>query len=99
MKREKIVNEIAIVRKQTEEVCFLKDELFDKIQDAFCLMDVPYAGINADNLYDALSCYIDYGEGDIDDIALAISKLNPNLAEETELKISSTLISALRLNY
>lgn len=75
LKREKLVKEIAVVRKQTEEVRVLKDELFDKIQGAFCLMDVPYAGVNADNLYDALSCYIDYGEGDIDDIALSISKL------------------------
>ena len=30
--------------------------------------DVPYAGVNADNLHDALSCFIDYGEGDINDI-------------------------------
>lgn len=75
MKRERLVKEIAVVRKLTEEVCFLKDELFNKIQVAFCLMAVPYVGVNADNLYDALSCYIDYGEGDIDDIALSISKL------------------------
>lgn len=76
MKQGELVKEIAKVRKQTEKASFLKDELFNKIQGVFSLRDVPYAGINADNLYDALSCFIDYGEGDIDDIALTISRSN-----------------------
>jgi len=77
MKQDELVRLIVKVRRETEEASILKDELFNKIQNSFCLMDVPYtAAINADNLYDALSCYIDYGEGDIEDIALAISKLN-----------------------
>ncbi|SET42598.1 hypothetical protein SAMN05443270_0007 [Lacrimispora sphenoides] len=76
MKQGELTKEIARVRKQTEKASCLKDELFNKIQGVFSLMDVPYAGVNADNLYDALNCFIDYGEGNIDDIALTISRLN-----------------------
>ena len=74
MKQGELIKEIENVRKQTEKACALKDDIFEKIQDVFCLMDVPYAGVNADNLYEALSCYIDYGEGDVDEIARAISE-------------------------
>lgn len=76
MKQSELVKEIARVRKQTEKASCLKDELSNKIQGIFDLRDIPYEGVNADNLYDALSCFIDYGEGDIDDIALTISQLN-----------------------
>jgi hypothetical protein len=75
MSEGELLEEINMVRKQIEKASFLKDELFTKIQENFCLMDVSYTGINADNLYDALSCYINYGEGNVSDIALTISRL------------------------
>lgn len=46
-------------RALTKEIEQLKYDIF---RDAN-LEGIPFEGINSDNLYDAINCYIDYGEG------------------------------------
>ena len=46
-------------RDLTKEIEQLKHEIFG--YDSF--KDVPFEGVNSDNLQDAINCFIDYGEG------------------------------------
>lgn len=46
-------------RALTKEIEQLKHEIFG----IDSLEDVPFEGINSDNLRDAINCFIDYGEG------------------------------------
>lgn len=46
-------------RALTKEIEQLKYEIFG----VDSLEDVPFEGINSDNLRDAINCFIDYGEG------------------------------------
>jgi hypothetical protein len=46
-------------RELTKEIEQLKYDIFRDVN----LENVPFEGINSDNLYDAINCFIDYGEG------------------------------------
>lgn len=48
-----------------------ESEIFDLIDDTFDYMDlesVPSDAENADNLHEAISCYLQYGEYDVDSL-------------------------------
>lgn len=46
-------------RALTKEIEQLKYDIFRDVN----LENVSFEGINSDNLYDAINCFIDYGEG------------------------------------
>ena len=52
-------SKVSKARSLTEEIEQLKYDIFRDVN----LENVSFEGINSDNLYDAINCFIDYGEG------------------------------------
>lgn len=59
MNKRSFKAKVSKARALTKEIEQLKYDIFRDVN----LENVPFEGINSDNLYDAINCFIDYGEG------------------------------------
>lgn len=59
MNKRSFKSKVSKARALTKEIEKLKYDIFRDVN----LENVPFEGINSDNLYDAINCFIDYGEG------------------------------------
>lgn len=59
MNKRSFKSKVSKARALTKEIEKLKYNIFRDVN----LENVPFEGINSDNLYDSINCFIDYGEG------------------------------------